>query len=173
MSQAYIGEIRMMAFPFPPKNWALCNGQILAIAQNQALFAILGTTFGGNGQTTFALPNLQGRAPIHWGNGPGLPSITLGQVGGEEAHALTGQETAPHTHGMIGATAPSGNSRSPSGTFLGNSPQNQYAPGAPAAPLASETIAPPSPSGQPHPNLQPYQTVSFCICTAGVFPSRN
>ena len=82
MAQAYIGEIRIMAFPFAPKNWALCNGQILPISQNQALFAVLGTTYGGNGTTTFALPNLQGRAPIHWGNGNGLPPAALGQTGG-------------------------------------------------------------------------------------------
>lgn len=173
MSEAYIGEIRIMAFPFAPKGWALCNGQILSISQNQALFAILGTTYGGNGTTTFALPNLQGRVPNHWGNGSGLPPVPLGQTGGEEAHTLTGAETAAHTHALSAATAPAANATGPNNNFLGASAQNQYAAGNPSATLSAATIRPPATSGQPHPNVQPYQVVNFCICLVGIFPSRN
>lgn len=171
MSEAYIGEIRMMAFNFAPKNWALCNGQVLAIAQNQALFSILGTTYGGNGQTTFALPNLQGRAPIHWGNGAGLPQVVLGQTGGEETHALTGPETAAHTHVLRGATAPAANALGMSNNYLGASAQNLYV-ATPNTALAGEAIQPVA-GGQAHPNMQPYQVVNFCICLFGIFPSRN
>ncbi|MBN9518955.1 phage tail protein [bacterium] len=173
MAQAYIGEIRIMAFPFAPKNWALCNGQILPISQNQALFAVLGTTYGGNGTTTFALPNLQGRAPIHWGNGNGLPPAALGQTGGEEAHALTGPETATHNHLLKAAAAPAANAVGPGNNFLGAGSQNQYVAGSPVTALAAETIQPPTASGQPHANMQPYQVLNICICLVGVFPSRT
>lgn len=173
MSEAYVGEIRMMAFNFPPKNWALCNGQILQISQNAALFSILGTTYGGNGTTTFALPNLQGRAPVHFGNGNGLPPVALGQAGGEEAHALTGPETAAHTHQVMGATnPPTGNAIGPGNNYLGSSTSLLYTTGALAGDLAPETVKPVA-GGQPHANLQPYQVVSFCICLFGLFPSRN
>lgn len=172
MSQAYIGEVRMMAFPFAPKNWALCNGQLLPIAQNAALFSILGTTFGGNGTTNFALPNLQGRAPIGWGNGNGLPPITLGQAGGEENHSLTGLETAAHTHTLVGATAPAAGAQGPTGNYLGTSTNNLYATGAVAGSMAPAAIQA-NAGGQPHANMQPYQVVSYCICLFGIFPSRN
>ena len=172
MSEAYIGEIRMMGFNFAPKNWALCNGQLLAINQNQALFSILGTTYGGNGTTTFALPNLQGRAPIHWGNGNGLPAVNLGQAGGEESHTITLPETGDHFHDLIAATAPNATVIGPNNAFLGVNAQNQYATGNPTGAMAAETVKP-SAGGQPHSNMQPYQVVNFCICLFGLFPSRN
>ena len=173
MADAYIGEIRIMAFSYAPKNWAMCIGQIMPIAQNQALFSILGTTYGGNGTTTFALPDLRGRAPIHWGNGNGLPPVVLGQKGGEENHTLTGGETGAHTHALSAATAPASNNIGPNNNFLGAASQNQYVPGNPSAALAGETISAVTPAGQPHNNLQPYQVLNICICINGVFPSRN
>jgi microcystin-dependent protein len=172
VSEAYIGEIRMMGFNFAPKNWALCNGQSLAISQNAALFSILGTTYGGDGRTTFNLPNLQGRAPIHWGNGNGLPPVTLGQAAGTETHTITVQEAGDHIHDLIAATAPDGSVIGPNNAYLGVNAQPQYVTGNPTGPMAPETIKA-SAGGQPHSNMQPYQVVNFCICTAGIFPSRN
>lgn len=173
MAEAYLGEIRFFSFGFPPKGWAFCNGQILAIAQNQALFSILGTTYGGNGTTTFALPNLQGRAPIHWGSGPGLPPVVLGQVGGQENHTLTGAETALHNHFLNAAAAPAANTLGLNNNFLGASTQNQYAAGSPTGQLAGETIPTPPGAGQPHNNMQPYLAINACICIVGVFPPHN
>src|SRR5215475_4860563 len=105
MSNPFLGEIRMVPFNFAPKGWALCNGQILSIAQNTALFSLLGTTYGGNGVTTFALPDFRGRTPIHFGQGPGLSNRALGQVGGEENHTLIVAELPSHTHTARGSTA--------------------------------------------------------------------
>jgi len=172
VAEAYVGEIRIMAFNFAPRGWAQCNGQILAINQNQALFSILGTTYGGNGVTTFALPNLQGRTPMHWGSGAGLPPVALGQAGGQESHTLTGQETAAHTHVLSAAAAPAANAPGPGGNLLGTSTQNQYVGGTPTTTLAPETVSNVG-GGQPHPNLQPYLVLNVCICIAGIFPSRS
>jgi microcystin-dependent protein len=165
MSQPFISEIRIMSFAFAPKNWALCNGQTLQISQNQALFSLLGTTYGGNGQTTFQLPNLQARVPIHLGAG-----FFEGQAGGEESHTLTVQEMPPHTHQLNGS-ATNADVVTPVGNVLAQSSQ-LYGPPAQLTTLHDSTY-PTAGSSQPHQNMQPYLALSFCICLAGIFPSRN
>jgi microcystin-dependent protein len=173
MSQPYIAEIKMFSFDFPPRGWAQCNGQLLPIAQNQALFSLLGTTYGGNGQTTFALPDLRGRTPLHWGNGPGLPSVSLGQVGGEENHTLSISETPAHIHSINGSSnAPS--ATSPTGAYLSTfATDNVYTPGASGNGAMNPSAVANAGASQPHNNLQPYSVVNFCIALQGIFPSRN
>jgi microcystin-dependent protein len=166
MSEPFLGEIKIISFNFPPKGWAFCNGQLLPINQNQALFSILGTTYGGDGRTTFALPDLRARTPLHVGNG-----FTLGERGGEEAHTLIVGELAAHTHTAIASsntadqTSPANNYWAVSGTFT------VYA----ASP--NETMDPqlvgPIGGSQPHPNLSPYLVLNFVIALVGIFPSRN
>jgi microcystin-dependent protein len=155
MTQPYLGEMRIFSFNFPPRGWALCNGQLMAIQQNQALFSILGTTYGGNGTSTFALPNLQGCAPIHRSN-----AYPLGSYSGEENHTLTQQEMPTHNHGAVAAT--------------GASAQNVYAPynGSSMVTLAPLTLTMAG-GNQPHPNQQPYLVINTCIALQGIYPSRN
>jgi microcystin-dependent protein len=168
MGTPFLSEIKICAFNFAPQGWAFCNGQLLPISQNQALFSLLGTTYGGNGQTTFALPNLQGRAPIHTGSGH-----TLGEVAGQYNHTLTQAEMPAHSH-FFNATTGSSTTNTPSnavglstssGSSLYGPPQNLVTmdPGA----LASVG------GGQPHSNQSPYLVLNFCIALQGVFPSQN
>lgn len=166
MSEPFIGEIRAFGQNWAPRGWALCNGQLLAINQNQALFSILGTTYGGNGQTTFALPDLRGRVPMHVGNG-----ITLGQSAGEENHTLTQNEMPQHNHLVQGSPAPA-DQKNVAGTIWAESTSNPFGPAASMVPMnpASLTAAGGS---QPHPNMQPYLTMNYCIAIQGIFPSRN
>jgi microcystin-dependent protein len=165
MAEPFLSELRLMSFVFPPKGWALCNGQLLPINQNQALFALLGTTFGGNGQTNFALPDLRDRTPIHVGSGH-----TLGESGGQQAHTLSLNETPTHTHVANGASndasvdAPAGN--------LVATGANQYAPPPGTTTLHPQTLANTG-GGQAHLNMQPFLTLSFCIALQGIFPSPN
>lgn len=164
MSQPFIGEIRMFAFDFPPRGWSYCNGSLLAIAQNQALFSILGTTYGGNGQTTFALPNLQGRVPV----GPGF-EIQLGQLGGETAHTLTASEMPAHTHALSASGGAPG-SGDPSLNYLSNqSSASTFTSAASDGGMASNAAG----GSQPHENMQPYAVTNFSIALLGLFPSRN
>jgi microcystin-dependent protein len=158
----------MTSFNFPPKGWALCNGQLLPINQNQALFALLGTTFGGDGRTTFALPNLQGRTPIHVG-----PGYTLGQRGGEQAHTLTVSELPQHVH-LVQATNNAAAGDDAADNVLAQAGLNVYAPlpGPPAGAMPAGAVGNAG-SSQPRPNMQPYLTISFCIALQGVFPSQN
>jgi microcystin-dependent protein len=165
MSEPFLGELRMMSFNFPPKGWTLANGATLPINQNQALFSLFGTTYGGNGQTTFGLPNLQGRVPIHMGSG-----FTMGQAGGEPAHTLSIAEMAAHNHFFQG-TSNNADNPAPTGNLLATS-ANLYAPLANPTTLDPSTVAPVGGS-QPHNNMQPYSTISFCIALQGIFPSRN
>ena len=165
MSTPYLSEIKIMSFPFAPKGWALCNGQLLPINQNQALFSLLGTTYGGDGRTTFGLPNLQGRVPNHVGQG-----FTLGQLGGEQAHVLTIGEAPMHTHNAVGSSDNS-DSPIPTGNYLGAA-NNFYGPLANPTSLQSATIGNTGGS-QPHENMQPYLVLSFCIALQGIFPSQN
>jgi microcystin-dependent protein len=167
MAEPFLSEIRMMSFVFPPKNWALCNGQLLAINTNQALFSLLGTTYGGNGQTTFALPNLQGRVPNHMG---GLGHF-LGQVGGEQAHTLSVVELPTHTHVVAASSASTGGNNSPANRFLGGANNAYHAPSNVVA-MNSGTVSTMGGS-EAHTNMQPFLTVSFCIALQGIFPSRN
>lgn len=166
MSEPFLAEIRLMSFNFPPKGWALCNGQLLPINQNQPLFSLLGTTYGGNGQTNFALPNFQGRVPVHVGSGH-----TQGEAAGEYAHTVTLNEMPTHTHAVLASSAASGGQGNVTNNFLGGG-NNVYH--APASPLAiSPQVVTVVGGSQPHPNQAPFLTVSFCIALQGIFPSRN
>lgn len=163
-TQPFLGEIRMFSFTYAPKGWAQCNGQLLPINQNQALFSILGTTYGGNGQTNFALPNLQGKTAVHVGNG-----ITLGQTGGSQGVTLLSNQVG-HSHGV--ASNATANSFAASGNFPASAPSGQL-----YGPTADTTMnqggVSPNGGSQPHNNLQPYLTVIYCIALQGIFPSRN
>ena len=166
MAEPFLSEIRIMSFNYAPKGWALANGQLLPINQNQALFSLLGTTYGGNGQTTFALPDLRGRVPIHMGSG-----FTLGEAVGEQAHTLTQSEMPQHFHAVNVSSTASGGVDNPTNNFLGSA-NNLY-----HSPTAQTTMNPGTigntGGSQPHQNMQPYLTLSFCICLAGIFPSHN
>lgn len=166
MAEPFLSEIRLMSFNFAPRGWAFCNGQLLPINQNQALFSLLGTTYGGNGQTTFALPNLRGRTPIHAGAGH-----TLGEAGGEEAHTLSPSEMPAHTHRVAVSTATTGGTVSPSGAVLGGA-NNIYRAGVPTTALLAQSVVPTGGS-QAHPNMQPFLTLNFCIALQGIFPSQT
>jgi microcystin-dependent protein len=172
MSDPFIAEIKIMSFGFAPKGWALCNGQLLPINQNQALFSLLGTTYGGNGTTTFALPDLRGRTPIHSGTGPGLPTYILGESAGEESHTLISSEMASHLHQAMG-TSDAGNSPVAAGGLLAAETSAMY--GGPAANLVSLASGSLSTVGgsQPHNNMQPFLALNFCIALVGIFPPRN
>jgi microcystin-dependent protein len=166
MAEPFLSEIRIMSFSFAPKGWALCNGQLMPINQNQALFSLLGTTYGGDGRVNFGLPNLQARTPIHVGNGH-----TLGERGGEDAHTLSLQEMPAHTHLVAASSAPSGGNNSPAGRFLGGA-ADAYAAPSNLTPLRVGTITNTGGS-QAHTNDQPYLVLSFCIALQGIFPSPN
>jgi microcystin-dependent protein len=166
MGAPYLGEVKLVGFNFPPKGWAFCNGQVLSIQQNAALFSILGTTYGGNGVTTFALPNLQGRVPVHTG---GPSNIVLGQVAGSAAVTLTSNQ-AGHGH-LVKATA-SATTNTAGGNFPATAPGNIYGAAAPDTAMNAGVITPQGGS-QPHNNLQPYLVVTYCIALVGIFPSRN
>lgn len=165
MSEPFIGEIRTFGFNFPPRGWAFCNGQTLPINQNQALFALLGTMYGGNGTTTFQLPNLQGRMPIHIGNG-----YTQGEAAGEAAHTLITSEMPQHTHTANGVTTTANSPAATNNTWAASA-KNPYAASANAT-MSSNALGSLNGS-QPHDNMPPYLTVSFCIALQGIFPSRN
>lgn len=170
MAEPYLGEIKLFPFAFAPKGWALCQGQILPIAQNQALFSLLGITYGGDGRTTFALPDLRGRVPLHSGNG----QVPLGQMAGAENVALTQANLPMHTH-MISATNTAGMTQSFAGGVIASSSVstiNLYGPDQDMQPLAPGSIANAGGS-QAHPNCQPSIVMNFCIALTGIFPSRN
>ncbi len=182
MSQPFIGEIKMFAGNFAPRGYAFCNGQLLSIAQNTALFSILGTTYGGNGQTTFGLPNLQGRFPMHWGSGPGLTPRQLGETGGIERVTLLTSQLPAHVHGINLSINPpcsnlAGNSDVPTGNVPAASGQaeNFRTPPGNAAmapiPIAGNTGA--AGNNTPVEIINPFQCVSFIIALQGIFPSRN
>ena len=179
MSQQFLGEIRSFGFNFAPRGWAKCNGQPMSIAQNQALFSILGTIYGGDGITTFNLPNLQGQIPMHWGNGPGNFVTAIGEVQGTTAVTLTVSQIPQHTHALTAATVGSAAERTAVPTnqaFLSGSRPPDRAYENPATAVTSQfspkAIAITGGSG-PHDNMQPYLAVNFCIATEGTFPSRN
>jgi microcystin-dependent protein len=168
MGNPYLGEIKIMSYNGPvPNGWALCNGQLLPINQNQALFSLLGTTYGGDGRINFALPNLRGQVPIHMGNGH-----TLGERGGETAHTLITQEMPAHTHTLSGSSQ-AVNDILPPGNAPGQSaPNNLYT--GPASLVAMNAKSVTSVGGsQPHNNMQPYLVLSFCIALQGIFPSQT
>jgi microcystin-dependent protein len=163
VAEPFLSEIRMMSFVFAPKGWALCNGQLLPINQNQALFSLLGTTFGGDGRVNFALPDLRGRSPIHVGAGH-----TLGEKGGEQAHTLSISELPQHAH-VANATSDNATVDAPAGNLLASG-ANQYAPPPPNTALVASSVTNVGGS-QAHLNMQPFLTLSFCIALQGIFPS--
>jgi microcystin-dependent protein len=165
MAEPFLGEVRLMSFTFAPRGWALANGQLLPINQNQALFSLLGTTFGGDGRVNFALPDLRARVPIHVGNGH-----TLGQRGGEEAHTLSVAEVPTHTH-VVNASGSDGNTNLPGGSVLATA-ANVYGAAGSLIALQQPTVTNVGGS-QPHLNMQPYLTLSFCIALQGIFPSAT
>lgn len=174
MSEPFLGEIRMVGFTFAPRGWAFCNGQLLPINQNQALFALLGTTYGGNGQTTFALPDLRSRVPVHAGQGPGLSLYVLGEQTGTESVTLVSGNLPQHNH-VVNAVASGGNLATPAnglpaiestGTSLNYST-------AAAGVIMNPAMIGFTGSNQPHNNLQPLLVVNFIIALSGIFPSRN
>jgi microcystin-dependent protein len=170
MGTPFMSEIRMFGFNFAPKGWAQCNGQLMQINQNQALFSLLGTTFGGNGQTTFALPDLRGRVPISMGAG-----YNLGERAGEAAHTLTVSELPAHFHGQPKAVTGASNQADkddPTGNLWTNSGKTMYTQSAPSGNMSQAALGKVGGS-QPHENMSPYLCVNFCICLTGVFPSHN
>jgi microcystin-dependent protein len=172
MADPFVAEIRIFPFNFAPKGWAWCDGQLLPISQNTALFSLLGTTYGGNGKSNFALPDLQGRAPMHPGQGPGLSLHDLGETGGTETVSLLESEIPAHSHGNS-VSAADGISQTPVGEKLATGIGiGQYAPVGPLIQLSPNALAPAG-GDQPHNNMQPYLTFYFCIALQGVFPPRG
>lgn len=165
MGEPYLGEVKMISFSYAPKGWALCDGQLLPINQNQALFSLLGTAYGGDGVNTFALPDLRGRTPIHVDT-----SHPLGQMSGAETHTLVPAETPPHTH-SVRATAETAASPNPSGNLLAKAPGPIYGQANNLVSLLPETVS--MVGGQAHENMQPYLVVNFIIALSGIFPSRS
>ena len=166
MAEPFLSEIRVMSFEFAPKGWALCNGQLLPINQNQALFSLLGTTFGGDGRVNFALPDLRGRTPIHVGSGH-----TLGERGGEQAHTLSIAELPTHTH-VLNGTATAGNALVPASNLMASTTNFLYHSLDNAVATNAGNVANAGGS-QAHLNMQPFLTLSFCIALQGIFPSPN
>jgi microcystin-dependent protein len=166
MADPFLAEIRLMSFVFPPKGWALCDGQLLPINQNQALFSLLGTTYGGDGRVNFGLPDLRARMPLHTSTGH-----VLGQRAGEAGHTVTPTEMPAHTHPLSASTVASGGVPAPAGRFLGAA-NDVY-----TAPTNLTSLSPQSVSAvggsQPHENRQPFLALSFCIALVGIFPSQN
>ncbi len=170
MSEPFLAEIRIVGFNFAPRGWAFCDGQILPINQNQSLYSLLGTTYGGDGRTSFALPDLRGRTPIHTGRSDGGLDHTLGQKGGEETHSVFIQEMPGHDHALQAASA-NGDAPIPVGNLLG-AYLNGYRDGTDLTDMAGGTVANAG-GGQGHNNMQPSLALNFCIALRGLFPSRN
>jgi microcystin-dependent protein len=172
MAEPFLSEIRIMSFVFAPKGWALCNGQLLPINQNQALFSLLGTTFGGDGRVNFALPDYRGRTPIHVGSGH-----TLGERGGEAAHTISIAELPTHAH-VLSASRSIGNSVNPrpqnsTGALLAQEPGNVYSTSLQSMVALNTGSVTNAGGSQPHQNMQPFLALSFCIALQGIFPSPN
>ena len=179
MSEPFLGEIKMIAFDFAPKGFAFCHGQTLNISQNQSLFNLIGTTYGGNGTSNFALPDLRGRVPIGEGQGTGLSNRVLGQSGGSETVTLTEGQLPSHNHALeadLNATSSSANSNDPAGKLLGKSNRPTYLSGTANITLDSNSISGSTSSvgsGEAHNNVQPFLCINFVIALTGIFPSQN
>jgi microcystin-dependent protein len=173
MSEPFLGELKLVPYNFAPRGWAACNGQVLSISQNTALFSLLGTTYGGNGETTFCLPDLRSRVPIHYGQGPGLSPYSLGQAGGEESVTLTTQEMPEHNH-LVQASNTFGNNVSPNGAVAARAHKTlRYAPSPDGNTFMNESMITPVGQSLPHDNIQPYLVLQWIIALEGIFPSRN
>ena len=175
MSDPFLAEIKIFGCNFAPRGYAQCNGQLLPIAQNTALFALLGTNYGGDGRSTFGLPNLQGRAALQWGNGAGLSSYSLGQIGGNSTITLTTSQIPAHNHAVQANL--SGTLASPTNDGFGNPGTQRPAPrfynnGTPSPVNMAPTAVSVTGGSQPHNNMMPYNTVNFCIALQGIFPQR-
>jgi microcystin-dependent protein len=170
MGSPYVGEIRVFAGNFAPVGWALCNGAVIPISENDALFNLIGTTYGGDGQTTFALPNLQSRLPMHMGTGPGLSPRTIGEAGGSELVTLITSQIPSHSHAPQ-AVSGSGNQSTPQNGVWAGAADARYSTSAPSLAMNSALIANTGGS-QPHDNLMPFLTVNFIISLFGIFPSQ-
>ena len=171
MSEPFIGEIKLFAGNFAPRGWALCDGQLLPISSNSALFSILGTTYGGDGRTTFALPELRGRVPVHPGTGPGLSNYRLGQKSGAETNTLTANNMPAHSHNINQASAAEGDSNVPAGNLLARTDARSYTSTGPAVATGGATDN--AGGGQAVNNIQPYQAVNYIIALNGIYPSRS
>jgi microcystin-dependent protein len=173
MADPFVAEIRIYPFNFAPKGWAFCDGQLLPLSQNTALFSLLGTTYGGNGKSNFALPDMQGNAPMHPGQGPGLSLHDLGETGGSETVTLLESEIPLHSHSMMASNSDS-NSQSPVANLLAGGVGGIAFYGAPPPQVQlSPNALTPAGGGQPHNNMMPYLTLNFCIALQGVFPPRT
>jgi microcystin-dependent protein len=166
MSEPFLAEVRLFGFNFPPRGWAKCDGQILQINQNQSLYSLVGTTFGGDGRTTFGLPDLRGRVPVHLGHG-----VNWGSKGGEESHVLTVEEIPSHTHELKASSA-NASSPTPAGNVYARAGSNTYHAADSEVNLRART-ADNTGNSQAHENMQPFTVISYCIALQGVFPSRN
>jgi microcystin-dependent protein len=177
VADPFVAEIRIFGFNFPPTGWAFCNGQVLPISQNTALFSLLGTTYGGNGKTTFALPDLQGNAPMHRGQGPGLSLHDLGETGGSQFVTLLESEIPAHSHALLASSAAADEEglKNPSGAAPGKEQTTAPIYGALSSNVVSLAPQALTPAGGslPHNNLMPYLTLNFCIALQGVFPPRG
>ncbi|RIK44075.1 MAG: phage tail protein [Chloroflexi bacterium] len=171
MANPYIGEIRMFAGTFPPEGWMFCEGQLLSIVEYQELFQLIGTTYGGDGQRTFGLPDLRGRLPIHHGPGLGLPTYVIGEMGGVEEITLTEAQISSHTHGLQASTA-AATSASPEGNTWAAGQFNTYVAAPASVGLATAAVSSAG-EGQPHTNMQPYLCINFIISLFGVYPAPN
>jgi microcystin-dependent protein len=173
MSDPFVAEIRIFPFNFAPKGWAFCNGQLMPLSQNTALFSLLGTTYGGDGKSTFALPNMQGNAPMFWGQGPGLSLRDLGETSGSETVTLLNSEMPSHAHQASGVSGsgPTSPANNTWGTGSGRTPPPTYVNGSPNVSMGNALA--PTGSSLPHNNMQPYLTLNFCIAMQGVFPPRS
>ncbi len=173
MSDQFVAEIRIFPFNFPPKGWAFCDGQLMPISQNTALFSLLGTTYGGDGKSTFALPNLQGRTPMQQGQGAGLQERVLGEMGGVDSVTLLTSEMPAHNHALRASVEPGDNTVPSPQMALGVSAgATAYVSGTPNLQPMSTSALPPAGGSVPHTNMQPYLTMSFCIALQGIFPPR-
>ena len=173
MADPFVAEIRIFPFNFPPRGWAFCDGQLMPLSQNTALFSLLGTTYGGDGKSNFALPNLQGSVPMHPGQGPGLSNHFLGELSGAQTVTLLQSEIPVHAHSASGSSGPANLQAPAADRVLGRANNNVYLdnPGNLVA-MAPEALAPAGGS-QPHNNLQPYLILNFCIALQGIYPARN
>lgn len=173
MADPFVAEIRIFPFNFAPRGWAFCAGQLMPISQNTALFSLLGTTYGGDGQSTFALPDLQGNAPMFWGQGPGLSLHDLGETGGSATVSLLESEMPAHAHALWAATDPADlNAPSPSRSLARSTSGFAYQSNAAGLVALSGSALAPAGAAQPHNNMMPYLTLNFCIALQGVYPPR-
>jgi microcystin-dependent protein len=173
MGISFIGEIRMFAGNFPPNGWAFCDGQLVAISENDALFTLIGTIYGGDGETTFALPDLRGRFPIHHGQGSGLSAHSIGESGGSEEETLTVQQLPAHSHTLLASTEPGAAITPTDGVIGAGASVNIFRPTPPAATPMDVAAVTPAGGSQPHDNMHPFIGIHYIISLFGLFPSFN